>query len=163
VRSLLLLCALSAFASAQEHRAANPCTGRGTSVHIDSQAHTLRLCKGDSVVAEHAVSIGRAGTPKRRLGDNKTPTGSYRLGKPRNSKAYKLFIPVGYPTAAQKRQGYSGKLIGIHGPKRSFAWAGALNTVVDWTQGCIAVGRDREIEIIVAWVRKEKPARVHIE
>jgi murein L,D-transpeptidase YafK len=162
-RSVVLLCVLAAPAAAQERTAANPCAGRGTAIHIDTRAHQLRLCKADRAVAQHAVSIGKKGTPKRRLGDNKTPTGTYRLGKPRPSRTYKIFLPVGYPTAKQKRQGYTGKLIGIHGPKRVFAWARRFNTLLDWTQGCIAVGSNEEIETIVDWVREEKPTYVHIE
>lgn len=155
-------CVLALAAAAQPTEETDPCAGRGTAIAIDTRRHQLYLCRDGAAVADYQVSIGKGGTPKRRLGDNKTPIGTYRLGTDRRSQTYKLFIPVGYPTAEQKRKGYTGKAIGIHGPKRKRAWAGALNTWFDWTQGCIAVGRDSEIEEIVAWARKQRPAFVHL-
>ena len=142
-----------------------PCAGRGqgASILIDTRARNLRLCKDGAEVAKFLVAIGRAGTPKHKQGDNKTPLGTFSLGQPRPSKKHKIFIPVGYPTRAQKKKGFTGNLIGIHGPKREFAWAGPLNTFHDWTKGCIAVGKDEEIATIVAWVESHRARRVYIE
>lgn len=139
------------------------CPGQATIIHVDTRTHRLRLCENGRTVADYRVAIGSAGTPKRKQGDKKTPTGRYRLGKLRPSARYRSFIPIGYPTAEQSRQGYTGSLIGIHGPKRAFAWAGKWSTYVDWTQGCIAVGRDADIDEITAWLGKARPEFVIIE
>lgn len=155
-------CLLGASAAGQSPARGQPCAGNGTSISIDTRARKLYLCEQGSLRGEHRISIGKGGTAKRRRGDHKTPIGTFPLGKPRASKAYKLFIPIGYPTAAQRKQGFTGGAIGIHGPKRELAWAGALSSLVDWTQGCIAVGRDQEIARIAAWVRKQRPALVRI-
>jgi murein L,D-transpeptidase YafK len=73
-----------------------------------------------------------------------------------------MFIPVGYPTAEQAKKGYSGGAIGVHGPVRGFTWAGALNTWVDWTRGCIAVATDEDIRKVSLWVEERKPKLIHI-
>ena len=49
--------------------------------------------------------------------------------------------------------GYTGSAIGIHGPSRIFARAGWMNTVADWTEGCIAVASDEAIDEIAAWMQ----------
>ncbi|MFC1611768.1 murein L,D-transpeptidase family protein [Myxococcota bacterium] len=142
--------------------ATDACAGRATSVLIDLDEHTLWLCETGQVAGEYSVSLGKGGVGKQIRGDNKTPVGTYSLGAPRPSKKFGIFIPVGYPTAAQKKAGFSGSAIGIHGPDRSFTWAGTLNTLIDWTQGCIAVKSDEAIGTIAAWVNQENPELVHL-
>ena len=141
----------------------SPCSGQGTSVVIRTGDKRLHLCEGGKSRQAFDVAIGWAGTPKRKQGDNKTPLGSYPLGRPRGSKRYHRFIPISYPTPAQRRRGYSGSAIGIHGPPRWSTWAGSLNTALGWTRGCIAVGSDAEIDAISAWMRAKRPRRVHLE
>ncbi len=139
------------------------CPGQRPIIHIDTRAHRLHLCEKGRPIASYRVAIGSAGTPKRKQGDKKTPIGRYGLGKLRPSARYRTFIPVEYPTAEQSAQGYTGSLIGIHGPKRVLAWAGRWSTYVDWTQGCIAVGSDDEIDAIASWLGKAKPVGVVID
>ena len=122
----------------------------------------LHLCEAGLSVGEYAVAMGKGGPGKRREGDNKTPVGRYLLGLPRASSSFGTFIPIGYPTPSQKRDGYTGSAIGIHGPSRTFAWAGSTNTAVDWTEGCIAVASDEAIEEIAAWVGEKEPRAVHL-
>jgi murein L,D-transpeptidase YafK len=140
----------------------DPCADEKSSVVVHTKKHRLFLCLENATVDIYVVAIGKGGTPKRKQGDNKTPLGSYGLGKPRASKRYGTFIPVGYPTQKQREQGYTGSAIGIHGPDRDFAWLGALTLLTDWTQGCIAVGTDTAIEEIAAWVKKNGVTLVHI-
>jgi L,D-peptidoglycan transpeptidase YkuD (ErfK/YbiS/YcfS/YnhG family) len=80
------------------------------------------------------------------------------LGSPIHSAQFHLFIPVGYPTEAQRRSGFTGSAIGVHGPAGGYE--GSFSTLVDWTAGCIAVGTDAEIERIVRWVRAERIRRI---
>src|SRR5262245_38553864 len=89
------------------------------------------------------ISIGRGGVDKRREGDYKLPLGRYRLGAPRPSKGWHLFVPIGYPTAQQRRSGYTGSAVGIHGLPR--CCQGPAITDTDWTFGCIALGTDDEL------------------
>lgn len=139
------------------------CEARGTSVVVDLGAGELHLCRAGRSVGEHPVAIGRGGTGKRVEGDGKTPVGSYRLGTPRASgQGFHRFIPVGYPTAAQRRAGFTGSAIGIHGPARGAAWLGAVSTWTDWTQGCVAVESDAAIEAIEAFVRRHRVRDVHL-
>jgi murein L,D-transpeptidase YafK len=140
----------------------DPCEGDEAAILINTKKHRLLLCWEHTTVGTYGVAIGKGGTPKRKRGDNKTPLGSYALGKPRPSKRYGTFIPVGYPTWKQRNRGYTGSAIGIHGPDRSFAWLGPLTILSDWTQGCIAVGTDDSIEKIAAWVEKNDVKLVHI-
>lgn len=141
----------------------SPCEGRKTALVIRSDEHRLWLCRAGTAEGSFKVALGRNGTGKQQEGDQRTPLGTYPLGQPRVSTEYHVFIPVGYPTPAQRRQGYTGSAIGIHGPKRSFAWAGWLITLFDWTLGCIALASDEEIEHVAAWVERERVAVVHIE
>src|SRR5262249_47822529 len=103
------------------------------------------------------VALGRGGTGKRVKGDRKTPLGTYALGQPRPSARFGVFIPVSYPTAEQRSQGFTGGEIGIHGPLRQFDAAGKVNTFVDWTDGCIALGTIEEVMKVATFVRKHAP------
>jgi murein L,D-transpeptidase YafK len=53
--------------------------------------------------------------------------------------------PIGYPTPDQRKLGSTGSAVGIHGPARSFRWAGAANAWLDWTGGCIGIASDQEL------------------
>lgn len=133
---------------------------------IDTEARRLYLCAADGRSdAEYPVSLGRGGVGKRREGDGKTPLGVYPLGEPRRSTGgFDTFIPVGYPTRAQREAGLTGGAIGIHGPP--VRWPEPLNrlavAVGDWTLGCIAVASVREIRAIAAWVRGRRPKQVFL-
>jgi L,D-transpeptidase catalytic domain len=76
----------------------------------------------------------------------------------------RLPVPVGYPTEAQQRAGFSGGAIGIHGPPRGFETAMRLLALVEteWTAGCIAVATDDEIERIVAWIHQRRVKGVRL-
>jgi murein L,D-transpeptidase YafK len=132
-----------------------------TAVLVRASAHFLELCQDGRKVASHRVALGWGGIGKRVMGDGKTPLGLYGLGSPRPSAWFGTFVPVGYPTADQQRQGFTGNSVGIHGPPRG--GGGALSTTVDWTAGCIAVGTDAEIQAISAWIRAHRVRAVRIE
>ncbi len=102
------------------------------------------------------------GLGKSRDGDNKTPLGTYWLGQPQLSQRFGIFIPVGYPTREQTAKGMSGSDIGIHGPDRIFACAGALNVSINWTAGCLAVSNDAYIVAISDFVKAHKALHLQI-
>jgi murein L,D-transpeptidase YafK len=148
-------CALAA-AVGTRTRAVSPdrmCSALDARVVVDLQRHTLALCEKDDVVAVFDVRLGRGGIGKTREGDGKTPVGTYALGEPRPSNRYGTFISIGYPTEAQKKMGYSGSAVGVHGPPRWAKWLGSVVNTFDLSDGCVGVARDSEIEKIATWVR----------
>jgi hypothetical protein len=140
------------------------CQPDETAIVIDTPAHRLHLCRAGAREQSFVVALGMSGVDKRRVGDNRTPLGSYPLGAPRASRWFHRFIPVAYPTAAQLRAGYSGSAIGIHGPPRGLETVARLAMLVahDWTAGCIAVATDAEIERVGAWVEAHQVRTVRL-
>jgi murein L,D-transpeptidase YafK len=137
-----------------------------TSVHIvvDTETTTMALCRDGQLDKQFAVNIGAGGTGKTKQGDRKTPLGTYALQAPRAStKGFTWFVPVGYPTAAQKKQGFTGSAIGVHGPPDWMPQA-----VIDvafftpWTDGCIMVRTTQEIEEVRSWALSHKPKTIVI-
>ncbi len=129
---------------------ANPCASYGTALYVNAAERRLYLCENAVSKEVLPVALGRGGTDKRKQGDAKLPLGEYALGQPRPSRDFHLFIPVGYPTAEQRRRGFTGGDVGVHGPAR--VARGPLTTMVDWTLGCVAVGTDEEIDRVARWV-----------
>jgi murein L,D-transpeptidase YafK len=140
-----------------------PCTNiTAATVVVETSQHLLWLCREGVLKGEYKVVLGTRGTGKQKEGDNKTPLGTYGLGIPRASKRFGVFIPVMYPTPEKKQQGFTGADVGIHGPARMFRWLGPINRWLDWTQGCIALAEDKEIEEIAAWVTRENSRTIEI-
>lgn len=160
---LLARLAIPAFAASNAgSEMAGDCLHRENEIVINTQEHRLSLCREQKAEREFTVSLGSGGIGKHEEGDHRTPLGSYALGTPRPSEEFVLFIPVGYPTLEQRKAGYTGGDIGIHGPKKQWAWLGRLANWRDWTRGCIAVGRAEDIREIAAWVNRYHPTRVDI-
>jgi murein L,D-transpeptidase YafK len=131
---------------------ATACDEAGTAIVVETATRTLHLCERGASVASFPVAIGGNGTGKEKEGDGKTPLGTYRLGAPRASSDYGTFIPIGFPTAAQKRRGVTGGAIGIHGPDRRLQALGRVAVALGWTRGCIALSSDVEMRSIVRWM-----------
>lgn len=136
-----------------------PCSGIGTALYVDATERMLWLCESGKAIEAIPVALGRGGVDKRVEGDAKVPLGEYPLGSPVPSKAFHLFIPVGYPTPSQRRRGFTGGAIGVHGPLR---YGGPIGTTIDWTLGCIAVGTDAEIGRVADWIKTTKARRIII-
>jgi murein L,D-transpeptidase YafK len=122
----------------------------------------LLLCDRKQLVGSFDVHLGRGGAGKTRQGDNKVPIGVYPLGQPRKSEKFWVFIPIGYPTPEQRKKGYTGKDVGVHGPHRHLRWLGPLTNTVSSTQGCIGLGKNGHIEKVSAWVRSRKVTTIEI-
>jgi murein L,D-transpeptidase YafK len=84
------------------------------------------------------------------------------LAAPRSSQKFGTFVLIGYPTPAQREEGFTGGAIGIHGPHRQLEWLGSLNNVLDTTDGCIGLATDEEMDQLSAWIRKSKASRIVI-
>lgn len=108
------------------------------------------------------VRLGKHGVGKRKEGDGKVPAGRYPLGAPRHSDKYGLFIPIQYPTPAQRKAGYSGGSVGVHGPHRRVKWLGRLTNLFDTTDGCVGIATDDDMKAIADWVRKRSPRFIEI-
>lgn len=130
----------------KQQPAVDPCLNYGTRLLADTETRILYLCKEGRRVQDYDFSMGSGGVGKREEGDHKTPLGTYPLAKPLINKKFGTFLYVAFPTAEQKRRGLTGSEIGVHGPVRPFRCAGFLNTIVNWTQGCIAVASDAFIQ-----------------
>lgn len=141
----------------------NPCGERKNIIVLSIKKEKLYLCGAKGLEGTFRVSLGKNGAGKQQQGDNKTPLGIYTIGQTRDSEKFHLFIPIGYPTQEQKKKGFTGGDIGIHGPWQPLSWLGWLNTLLNWTQGCIAVGSNKDIEEISEWVKQNKPKTIYIE
>jgi murein L,D-transpeptidase YafK len=157
--ALLMVLTVPAWAVA----AAEPCAERGIAVVVRTTEHQLYACEANRAVQSYGIRLGRKGTGKRKAGDGKTPLGSYGLGLPRPSRKYGLFIPVGYPTAEQRRQGYTGGDIGVHGPLRSVRWLGRAVNWFDTSDGCVGLATDADMAALADWVRARRPRTIVIE
>lgn len=128
------------------------CDAGATTILVDTSTRVLTLCERGKVAATYPVAIGGGGVGKEQEGDGKTPLGTYPLGAPRRSRAYDTFIPIGFPTAAQRERGVTGGAIGIHGPDRRLRALGRVAVALGWTRGCVAVSSDVEVRSIARWV-----------
>ena len=144
--------ALGARAPAVAVAPADICAGTDARIVVQLNQHMLALCDKAQTVQTFSVRLGRGGIGKTREGDGKTPVGVYPLGAPRSSNRFGTFIPIGYPTDEQRKLGYTGSAVGVHGPARWVKWLGSLVNTFDWSDGCVGVARDTEIETIARWV-----------
>lgn len=142
--------------------AAQLCDRGDVRIVVDTKAHSLVLCEGGKTSATFDVRLGRGGVGKTKEGDHKTPLGTYALGEPRKSQRFGTFIPIGFPTDEQRRQGYTGSAVGVHGPHRWVRWLGRLVNTFDSSDGCLGVATDKEIEDIAAWTRRSRASTIEI-
>ena len=140
-----------------------PCPPTGTLVAVHSADHRLQLCRAGRVEGSFRVALGRGGLDKRREGDSRTPLGRYALAAPRASERFHRFVPVGYPTEAQRAEGRTGSAIGVHGPDDRFRWLGPATVWADWTNGCIAVATRGEIDAVAEWVARAGARTITID
>jgi hypothetical protein len=142
--------------------ATGSCTSADARIVVDTGAHRLVLCERAREVAVFPVRLGRGGVGKTSEGDGKTPLGAYPLGEPRKSDRYGTFIPIGYPTPEQRRRGFTGGDVGVHGPHRLVRWLGALVNSFDSSNGCVGLATDDEMATIAAWVRSAHAGTIEL-
>jgi murein L,D-transpeptidase YafK len=114
----------------------------------------LFLIDGQDLVASYPVALGWEPGPKQRQEDLKTPEGRYEnCWLKTESKFYKA-IYVTYPNAAERRKGYTGGGIEIHGLERlkfgAERFLGPWIVWFGWTKGCVMVTNPDMDEIIGA-------------
>ncbi len=142
--------------------AAGVCAAPDARIVVDTAKHRLALCEQGQETAVFGIRLGRGGVGKTQEGDGKTPLGVYPLGQPRPSQRFGVFIPIGYPTADQRRQGFTGGDVGVHGPHRWVRWLGALVNTFDSSDGCVGLATDAEIDRIAAWVTRVHPPSIEL-
>ncbi|OFZ16497.1 MAG: hypothetical protein A2Z20_03695 [Bdellovibrionales bacterium RBG_16_40_8] len=157
-----------AFAYSQVN-AKSLCAGANSSQLIANLSYRIiYLCeKNGNEYWRYFFSYGRGGARKYSEGDEKTPVGTYALGAPQKSADFYQFIPIGYPTKEQRKMGYTGGAIGIHGPYNTgiyqlIEWFMGSSLILNWTSGCLAVSSQYEIEKIVYFVKSRKVKTIHI-
>jgi murein L,D-transpeptidase YafK len=74
-----------------------------------------------------------------------------------------VFIPIEYPTAQQRRQGYTGSGIGIHGLHRAQLWLAAEGGSLDTTNGCVVLSDDAQMSELARWVTSHHVDRIVLE
>jgi murein L,D-transpeptidase YafK len=122
-------------------------------VLIEKKERRLTLLSKGEVIKTYNIALGGNPVgPKERLGDKKTPEGTYIIDSRNRNSDYHLSLHISYPNEKDKIRakelGVSpGGDIMIHGIKNSLSWVGASHTEIDWTKGCIAV-TDEEMEEI---------------
>jgi murein L,D-transpeptidase YafK len=119
---------------------------------LKEQRRLILLHQGE-VLRSYRVSLGRH--PKGRKscsGDSRTPEGNYILDYRNPHSRYYRSIHISYPNSADiasaRKTGLDpGGNIMIHGLPRGFEDLGDLQSLVDWTKGCIAVSNEEMDEI----------------
>jgi hypothetical protein len=158
---LLIACAVDVPHNASA-AAAWSCGAPDRRIVVHTAGGRLLLCDWRVLAGSFPVHLGRGGVGKTRQGDNKVPLGVYPLGVPRPSDRFGTFIPVGYPTPAERKLGYTGSDVGVHGPHRALRWLGPLTNAVSSTAGCIGLGSDRDIDQVAAWVNARSVNTIEI-
>lgn len=134
-------------------------------LRVDKSARSLELISAGVVVRTYAISLGSAPTgAKRELGDGRTPEGLYRIDWRKRDSDYHRALHISYPNAEDRAQARArgvrpGGSIMIHGLPNGLGFIGSTHTLVDWTDGCIAV-TNQEIEELWEWVPDGVPIEI---
>lgn len=129
-----------------------------TRLVVDKSEHRLRAYRGDALLREFRVALGRGGlAPKAQQGDGLVPEGDYTIDTRNPNSKFHLSLRISYPspqqvTAAAARGIDPGGDIMIHGLPNGMETVGKSHRLVDWTDGCIAV-TNAEIE----WLWRSVP------
>ena len=128
-------------------------TGGVDKVLVVKSQHRLMLFKDGEVLRSYEVALGKEPLgAKMCRGDKKTPEGSYVLDRRNPFSRFHRAIHISYPNRADREraqeQGVSpGGEVMIHGLPRGKEQMGELHTMIDWTDGCIAVTNEQMDEI----------------
>lgn len=136
------------------------------SIVVEKSAHRLSLFQRGRAVRTYLVALGQEPVgDKVRIGDLRTPEGSFRIEARNPASRYHRSLRISYPDAAHRERARSlgvspGGDIMIHGLPARQAYVGAAHRDFDWTEGCIAVTNE-EIEEIWSAVPVGTP--IHIK
>lgn len=155
-------------------------------VLVDTESARLQIFDGKKLKASlDNIAIGRYGaTAAKRLGDGKTPLGSFRVRWIRKDGKFHYFIGLDYPNreaadrglatglidAGQHRQIEAaleqgkappqntplGGYIGLHGIGQGDP---AIHRDFNWTRGCVAV-TDQQLNVLLQWITIGTPVEI---
>ncbi len=123
-------------------------------VRVEKSERKMYLESENQVIRSYDVSLGDSPEGHKTIeGDEKTPEGRYVLNWRNPKSKYHLSIHISYPNAADeaqaRRRGVSpGGAIFIHGLPNGFGLFGRWFRGRDWTDGCIAVNSNAEMQEI---------------
>lgn len=128
-------------------------------IAVNKSLRTMQLLDSKfKIYKTYNISLGSDPLgPKHQSGDGKTPEGRYVINSKNPNSKYHLSLGVSYPNSYDRRNAKAegvnpGGDIMIHGIGE-YGWVGAAHTLLDWTQGCIAVTNE-EIEEIYSLVHE---------
>ncbi|MDG1353777.1 MAG: L,D-transpeptidase family protein [Sulfitobacter sp.] len=113
----------------------------------------LTLFRDDVALMSTRVSLGAVPDGhKVQEGDEKTPTGTYKVDWRNANSIAHLSLHISYPNAADTANAAAlgvsaGGNIMIHGIANGWGALGKLHRYWDWTNGCIAVTNDEMKQI----------------
>lgn len=145
-------------------------------IEISKATQELRLLQDNAVIKRFHIAYGRGGSgTKRRLGDNKTPVGIYRIVEFRTDSRFHFFMQLDYPNLLDAWHGYRNELInagqfraiavaykggkvppqdtalggyiGIHGIGELTNEKLDIHQFNNWTEGCIALKNEEINEL----------------
>ena len=135
-------------------------------VLVNKSELRLYLLSQGEVVRAYDISLGdNPSGHKVRQGDERTPEGDYVLDfRNENSRFYKS-IRISYPNEADIRRAERGRYdpggdIFIHGLPNRFSARTADFSGTNWTDGCIAVNDNEQMEEIWRLVELGTPIRI---
>ena len=134
-----------------------------TRVVVNKAERELLLYAGEQLVRRYPINLGDAPVGhKTTEGDERTPEGDYRLDWRNPNSRYHRSIHISYPNAADRAQakerGVSpGGDIMIHGLPNGLDWAASVLANTDWTDGCIALTSNDDMDEVWQLVRDGTP------
>ena len=135
------------------------------SIVVEKSQHRLSLYRQGTLLRSYLVALGQQPVgDKIRIGDMRTPEGTFRIEARNPQSRYHRALRISYPDAAHRARARSlgvspGGDIMIHGLPARQAWVGAAHRDFDWTEGCIAV-TNAEIEEIWSAVPVGTPIQI---
>jgi murein L,D-transpeptidase YafK len=146
------------------------------SLEVNKSAQELLVRNGDEVVKRFHIAFGRGGEgTKIRRGDNKTPTGTYRILDFKANSRFHFFMLLNYPNTVDAWHGYIdnrinarefkqiimanrnnsvppqdtvlGGYIGLHGIGEMNEDKLSIHQRENWTEGCIALTNEEISEL----------------
>lgn len=126
-------------------------------VVVEKSAKRMTLYKGRKPIRTYKIALGRSPKgAKIQQGDRRTPEGFYTIDGRNPDSDFHLALRISYPNErdleiARMLGVTPGNGIMIHGMSEDYEWMGRYHSVLNWTDGCIAVTNE-EIEEIWALV-----------
>jgi len=137
-----------------------------TLVKVDKSKRRMYLFKGDEVVQEFRIALGKQPKGHKRFeGDNRTPEGQYQLDYVLEESDFHRSVHISYPQPsdmqwAKENEVDPGGNIKIHGIKNGERRSPSFIQSFDWTDGCIAL-TNQDMDAFIELVKMGTP--IHIE